>query len=139
MSSTKEKRKDSTMKEYCKLNVAFSTHYITNETLRNAKFCGSLGIMDTNLPTFYLCAPAFQKCIFIMIWVPKRYTRFDETLTSLSTGLEFCWDIFIKCLNLHRSPRSQMELDIPMRKTNTRLKRLSFLGPKIWSKINRNN
>ena len=43
-----------------------------------------------------------------------------------------------KCLNLHCSPRSQMELDIPMWKANTRLKRLSFLGPKIWSKINPN-
>ena len=30
---------------------------------------------------------------------------------------------------------SQMALDIPMRKTNTEQKSLSFLGPKIWSKI----
>ena len=32
---------------------------------------------------------------------------------------------------------SQMELYIPLRKTITYQKRLSFLGPKIWSKINR--
>ena len=31
--------------------------------------------------------------------------------------------------------RSQMALDIPPRKTNTGQKSLSFLGPKIWSKI----
>ena len=34
------------------------------------------------------------------------------------------------------STRSQMALDIPLRKTNTGQKRLSLLGPKIWSKIN---
>ena len=33
------------------------------------------------------------------------------------------------------STRSQMTLDIPLRKTNTGQKSLSFLGPKIWSKI----
>ena len=32
-----------------------------------------------------------------------------------------------------------MALDIPLRKTNTKPKRLSFLGPKIWSKINPSN
>ena len=31
--------------------------------------------------------------------------------------------------------RSQMALDIPLWRTNTRQKSLSFLGPKIWSKI----
>ena len=31
--------------------------------------------------------------------------------------------------------RSQMAFDIPLRKTNTGQKNLSFLGPKIWSKI----
>ena len=33
------------------------------------------------------------------------------------------------------STRSQMVLDIPLRKTNTKQKSLSFLGPRIWSKI----
>ena len=33
------------------------------------------------------------------------------------------------------STRSQMALDIPLRKTNSGQKSLSFLGPKIWSKI----
>ena len=33
------------------------------------------------------------------------------------------------------SPRSEMALDIPLRKTNTEQKSLSVLGPKIWSKI----
>ena len=33
------------------------------------------------------------------------------------------------------STRSQMALDILLRKTNTGQKSLSFLGPKIWSKI----
>ena len=33
------------------------------------------------------------------------------------------------------STRSQMALDIPLRKTNTGRKSLYFLGPKIWSKI----
>ena len=28
-----------------------------------------------------------------------------------------------------------MALDIPLRKTNTGQKTLSFLGPKIWSKL----
>ena len=31
--------------------------------------------------------------------------------------------------------RSQMALDIPLQKINTGQKSLSFLGPKIWSKI----
>ena len=33
------------------------------------------------------------------------------------------------------STRLQVALDIPLRKTNTGQKSLSFLGPKIWSKI----
>ena len=33
------------------------------------------------------------------------------------------------------STRSQMAMDIPLWKTNTGQKSLSFLGPKIWSKI----
>ena len=33
------------------------------------------------------------------------------------------------------STRSQVALDIPLQKTNTGQKSLSFLGPKIWSKI----
>ena len=33
------------------------------------------------------------------------------------------------------SARSQMALDIPVQKTNTGQKGLSFLGPKIWSRI----
>ena len=33
------------------------------------------------------------------------------------------------------STRSQMALDIPLRKANTGQKSLSFLGPKRWSKI----
>ena len=33
------------------------------------------------------------------------------------------------------SKRSQMALDIPLRKKNTGQKSLSFLGLKIWSKI----
>ena len=33
------------------------------------------------------------------------------------------------------STRSEITLDIPLRKTNTGQKSLSFLGPKIWSKI----
>ena len=33
------------------------------------------------------------------------------------------------------STRSQMALDMPLRKTNTGQKNLSFLGPKIWSNI----
>ena len=36
------------------------------------------------------------------------------------------------------STRLQMALDIPLRKINTGQKSLSFLGPKIWSKIDRN-
>ena len=33
------------------------------------------------------------------------------------------------------STRSQMALGIPLQKTNTEQKSLSFLGPKMWSKI----
>ena len=33
------------------------------------------------------------------------------------------------------STRSQMATDIPLRKANTGQESLSFLGPKIWSKI----
>ena len=36
------------------------------------------------------------------------------------------------------STRSQMVLDIPLRKTNTGQKSLSFLGPKVWYKIDSN-
>ena len=82
-----------------------------------------------------------------------------------STGMELYQDIFMKCLNLHSvdtaqdcrwhcngivpgyihemfkpslcrySTRSQMALGIPLQKTNTGQKSLSFLGSKIWSKI----
>ena len=34
------------------------------------------------------------------------------------------------------STRSQMTLDTPLHKTKTGKKSSSFLGPKIWSKIN---
>ena len=33
------------------------------------------------------------------------------------------------------STRSQMTLDIPLQKTNTGQKSLSYIGPKKWSKI----
>ena len=36
------------------------------------------------------------------------------------------------------STKSQMALDVPSRSTNTEQIKLSFLGPKIWSKINLN-
>ena len=41
----------------------------------------------------------------------------------------------LKPLLCRYSTRSQMALDIPLRKTNTRQKSLSLLGSKIWSKI----
>ena len=48
--------------------------------------------------------------------------------------------ILMKCLSLYYadiySTRSQLALNIPLRKTNTWQKSLSFLGPKIWSKVN---
>ena len=48
----------------------------------------------------------------------------------------------MKCLNLHSADTAQdhsLALDIPLqtqgKKANTGQKSLSFLGPKIWSKI----
>ena len=43
-----------------------------------------------------------------------------------------------KSLLCRYNTRSQMAFDIPLRKTNTGQKSLSFLGPKIWSKIDPN-
>ena len=43
----------------------------------------------------------------------------------------------MKCLSLHSADiaQNQMPLDKPLQKTNTGKKSLSFLEPKIWSKI----
>ena len=56
----------------------------------------------------------------------------------LSNGKELYQDTFMKCLSLLciYSTSSQIALDIPLWKTNTGQKRLSLLGPIIWSKIN---
>ena len=42
--------------------------------------------------------------------------------------------MFMPCYNSF-STRSQMALDMPLRKINTGQQALSFLGPKIWTKI----
>ena len=44
-------------------------------------------------------------------------------------------DIFTPSFNKYIT-RSQMALDIPLRKTTIGQKRISFLGPKVWSKTN---
>ena len=62
----------------------------------------------------------------------------DPPRLGLSTRMELYRDIckMFKPSFLIHSTRSQMSLDIPLRKKNTGQKRLSFFGPKIWSKIN---
>ena len=42
--------------------------------------------------------------------------------------------MFLPSLNRYTT-RSHMALDIPLRKTNIGQKSLSFLGPKIWTRI----
>ena len=58
-------------------------------------------------------------------------------IPSSSTGMKkpgYIHDMFKPSLCRY-STRSQMAMNIPLRKTNTGQKSLSFLGPKVWSKI----
>ena len=99
---------------------------------------------------------AQNKCIHFSLNLPPRShinsSHFRKiNWLPVSDRVEYCIaNTVFKCWNrivpgyIHEmfkpslcrySTRSQMTLDIPLWKTNTGQKSLSFLGPKIWSKI----
>ena len=44
-------------------------------------------------------------------------------------------DIFLRSQNSYNTRRSQTALDIPLKKTNTGQKSISYLGPSLWNKL----
>ena len=58
-----------------------------------------------------------------------------NTVFKYWNGIVQGYHEMFKLLLCRYSTRSQMVLDIPLRKTNAGQKSSSFLGPKIWSKI----
>ena len=82
-------------------------------------------------------SPHFRK----INWLPVS-DRVDNAVLCVNTifkdwnGIvpDYIYEMFQPSLCTY-STRSQMALDIPLQKTNTGQKSLSFLGPKIWSKI----
>ena len=99
---------------------------------------------------------AQNKCIRFCLKLPPRShinpSHFRKiNWLPVSDGIEYCiantifkyWNGIVtgyihemlKPPLCRYSTRSQMALDIPLRKTNSGQKSLSFLGPKIWSKI----
>ena len=89
-----------------------------------------------------------NKCIQYCLDLPSRShisgTHFKKRVElSTETSVYKYWnrlapsyfnDLFTPSLNRYNT-RSQMALDIPLRKTALGQKNISFLGPKIWSKI----
>ena len=68
----------------------------------------------------------------------------DKVKYCMANTIFMCWHGIVP-VYIHKifkswlcryNRRSQIALDIPLRKTNTGRKGFSFLGPKIWSKIN---
>ena len=70
----------------------------------------------------------------IITWVKNSLEKLDNELHVSIKNMHVIHEIFKPSLCRY-STRSQMALDIPLPKTNTGKKSLSFLVPKIWSKI----
>ena len=77
------------------------------------------------------------------ITLKKKIVANDRVECSIPNTVFKYWNVVVLvCIHeifkpsiYRQSTRSQIALHIPLRKTNTGQKRLSFLGPKIWSKI----
>ena len=87
------------------------------------------------LPRFNIDPSHFRK----IIWLPaseKVEYCIANSVFKYWNGIVpgYIYEMFSPSLCRY-STRSQMTLDIPPRKTNKGQKSLSFLGPKIWSKI----
>ena len=87
--------------------------------------------------TFALSATHFRK----INWLPVDLRVELCTATSVykywnQLALSYFNDIFTPSLNRYNT-MSQMALDIPLRKAALGQKYISFLGPKIWSKISK--
>ena len=52
------------------------------------------------------------------------------------TAPSYVYDLYTPSFNLYNTRRSQMALDIPLKKTSLGQKSMSFLGPSIWNKLN---
>ena len=44
-------------------------------------------------------------------------------------------DLFLRSRNLYNTRRSHTALDIPLKKSNTGQKSISYLGPSLWNKL----
>ena len=73
-------------------------------------------------------------------WLPTK-SRVDQRIATnvfkywQQTTPSYVNEIFVPSKNSYNT-RSQMPLDIPLRKTETGQKNISFLGPYIWNKLN---
>ena len=113
---------------YPLLNKAFKKRFQTTQN-KCIRYC-------LDLPSrSHISATHFRK----INWLP---VDLRVELCTAATGYKYCNqlapsyfnDIFTPSLNRYNT-RSQMALDMPLRKTALGQKNISFLGPKIWSKI----
>ena len=86
-------------------------------------------------PTSHINPSHFRKINWLPVSDRVEYC-IANTVFKYWNGIapEYIHEIFKPSL-CRCSTRSQMALDIPLWKTNTGKKSLSFLGPKIWSKL----
>ena len=99
------------------------------ETMKNIRFCLKLP------PRSHINPSHYRK----INWLPvsdRIECCIANTIFKFWNGIVpgYIHEIFKPSLCRYNT-RSQMAFDIPLWKTNTGRKSLSFLGPKIWSKI----
>ena len=116
---------------YPLLNKALKKRFQTTQN-KCTRYCLDLP------PRTHISAIHFRK----INWLPVELRVELCTATSVFkywNGLtpSYFNEIFKPSLNRYNT-RSQMALDIPLRKTVLGQKSISFLGPKIWSKVNNN-
>ena len=87
-----------------------------------------------SLKQMYLFLSKFTSRIWLLVSKTFYFTANTAFKQWNGIVLAYIYDMFKPSLCKY-STRSLIAFDIPLGKTNTRQKSLSFLGPKIWSKI----
>ena len=111
---------------FLKKNLKLKLQKAQNKRIR---FCLNLP------PRFHIYQSDFRKINWLLVSDRVEYC-IANTVFKYWNGVvpEYIHEMFKPSLCRY-STRSQMALGIPLQKTNTGQKSLSFLGSKIWSKI----
>ena len=112
-----------------------STSLIVSSFKEKFKNQTTKAVLKNKCIRFYLNLP--QKSWYISS-LPFRKIMWLSVEHCITNTAFKCWNrlVFRRFLDLRGDLVSQMELYLPLRKTVTCQKRLSFLEPKIWSEIN---